>query len=45
MFGALLINEGFDEPAIKGDKILALASLYIIGRLTYAIGYMFGAMT
>lgn len=45
LYGGLLLNEGTNEPAIQGDQMLALASMFVIGRMFYLVGYMIGAAT
>lgn len=45
LYGTLLFNDSGSLKKIGGVKVLALASLFIVGRVTFAIGYIFGAIT
>lgn len=45
LYGILLFSEVDHLAQIGGVKILALASLFVIGRVIYAIGYILGSVT
>jgi hypothetical protein len=44
LFGPLLFSSN-DLSKIGGDRILALASLFVLGRLFFTIGYAIGSFT
>lgn len=45
LYGTLLFNDSDSIKKIGGVKVLALASLFIVSRVTFAIGYILGAIT
>lgn len=45
LYGTLIFNDSNSIIKIGGVKVLALASIFIVSRVTYAIGYILGAIT
>lgn len=45
LYGALLFSDVSHITKIGGAKVLAIASLFVIGRVIYLIGYILGAIT
>lgn len=43
LFLPILFNN--NTEGISGKQLLVIASLFVIGRLTYAIGYLIGSVT
>lgn len=44
-FGTILFSKADHVSKIGGSRVMALASLFIVGRIFYFGGYVFGALT
>lgn len=45
LYAALLFNDSTSLKRIGGVKILALASIFIVGRVAFALGYILAGIT
>ena len=45
LYAALLFNDSTSLKKIGGVKVLALASMFVVGRVAFAIGYILAGIT
>src|SRR5690606_18128844 len=43
LYGPILFSD--KNTGISGNQLLAIASLFVLGRISYAIGYLLGSVT